>query len=68
VDYEWDEAKSEATRRERGLPFEVAILLFDRPVLVAVDDRFDYGETRMRAIGEVGGVVLTCVYTEKHDV
>lgn len=68
MDYEWDEAKSEATRRERGLPFEIAVLLFDRPVLVVEDDRFDYGETRLRAIGEVEGVVLVCVYTEKDEV
>jgi uncharacterized protein len=68
VDYEWDETKSETTRQERGLPFEVAILLFDRPVLVTVDDRFDYGETRLRAIGEVEGVILTCVYTEAGEV
>jgi uncharacterized DUF497 family protein len=68
VDYEWDEAKSETTRRERGLPFEVAVLLFDRPVLVTVDDRFDYGETRLRAVGEVEGVILPCVFTETHEV
>jgi uncharacterized DUF497 family protein len=38
--------------------------MFDGPVLVCVDDRFDFGETRLRGIGEVEGVVLVCVYTE----
>jgi len=64
MNYEWDGAKSERNRRERGLPFEIAVLLFDGPVLVSVDDRFEYGETRLRGIGEVAGVVLACVYTE----
>ncbi len=64
MDYEWDDAKSEKTRRDRGLPFDLAILLFDGPVLVGVDDRVDYGETRFRALGAVGGVILMCVYTE----
>ncbi len=68
MDYEWDEAKSEATRRERGLSFEVAILMFDGPVLVSIDDRFDYGEVRRRAIGEVEGVVLASVFTETDQV
>ncbi len=63
MDYEWDGANSERAARERGLPFEIAILLFDGPILVSIDDRFDYGETRLRAIGEVAGVVLACVYT-----
>ena len=67
MDYEWDEAKSEETRRERGLPFDLAVLLFDGPVLVRVDDRVDYGEVRLLALGEVGGVVLMCVYTETGD-
>ena len=68
MDYEWDGAKSERNGRERGLSFEIAILLFDGPVLVSVDDRFDYGETRLRAMGEVAGVILVCVYTETSQV
>ncbi|HZK98341.1 MAG TPA: BrnT family toxin [Caulobacteraceae bacterium] len=67
MDYEWDDAKSERTRRDRGLPFELAVLLFDGPIMVRVDDRIDYGEVRLLAVGDVGGVVLTCVYTEKGD-
>jgi len=50
------------------LPFELAMLLFEGPVLETVDDRRDYGETRMRAIGQVGDVTLQCVYTDRADV
>ena len=66
--FEWDRAKSAANTRERGLPFEVAAALFDGPTLEAVDDRRDYGEKRIRAIGSVRGVVLVCVYVDRGDV
>jgi len=32
------------------------------------DDRRDYGEARVRAIGEVDGVVLHVVFTDRGDV
>jgi len=32
------------------------------------DDRQDYGERRVRAIGEVNGVVLHIVFTDRGDV
>jgi uncharacterized protein len=51
MDFEWDRAKSERNEKERGLPFELAVLLFDGPVIEHVDQRRNYGETRIRAIG-----------------
>lgn len=68
MEFEWDQAKSAANREARGLPFELAVLLFEGPVLETVDDRRDYGETRMRAIGQVGDATLQCVYTDRGGV
>ena len=65
--FEWDEAKSAANASMRGLPFELAILLFDGPTLETIDRRKDYGETRIRALGRVGSVVLACVYTDRAE-
>lgn len=65
MEFEWDAAKSEENERRRGLPFALAILLFDGAVLQIVDDRRDYGETRIRAIGSIEGSVLQCVYTDR---
>jgi uncharacterized protein len=65
VDFEWDEAKSERNRAERGLPFELAVFLFDRPVTERIDRRRDYGEVRVRAIGMLGDRLVTCVYTDR---
>jgi uncharacterized protein len=34
-------------------------------VLHAVDDRFDYGEVRVYAIGLVNGLEITVIYTDR---
>lgn len=42
--------------------------MFRSRVIEQVDDRRDYGELRIRAIGQVGGEVLVCVYTDRGRV
>jgi len=69
MDFEWDLAKSQRNEAERGLPFELAVLLFDGPVVERIDDRQPYGEICIRAIGEVEQVILQhCVYTMRGGV
>jgi uncharacterized protein len=63
MSFGWDPPKSERNVRERGLPFEVAMALFDRNTIEFDDTRKDYGERRIIAFGEVAGRVLVCVYT-----
>jgi uncharacterized protein len=65
MEFAWDAAKSARNRRERDLPFDLAILLFDGPLLERPDDRREYGEARVQAIGVVGGLVLLCVTTDR---
>ncbi|MFM8606595.1 MAG: BrnT family toxin [Hyphomicrobiales bacterium] len=43
-------------------------MIFDGPVQTVIDDRKDYGEVRLIALGEVDGVVLVVVYTDRGDV
>jgi uncharacterized DUF497 family protein len=59
----WDPNKSHKNATERGLPFDVAMALFDSGTLEFDDRRRDYGERRIIAFGQVAGRVLTCVYT-----
>jgi hypothetical protein len=68
MDFEWDGSKSERNRLARGLPFDLAVVLFDSPTAEWVDERRDYGETRMLAIGVVGDLVLLCIYTDRGPV
>lgn len=63
--FEWDDAKSLRNLKERRLPFEVAIPMFDLPTLEIEDTRCDYGETRIKAIGCVRDILLACVYTDR---
>jgi uncharacterized DUF497 family protein len=65
--FEWDEAKSQRTLSERGFGFDYAARIFLSATLEKPDDRRDYGEVRMRAIGETGGDVLFVVYTDRGD-
>ena len=68
MEFEWDGEKSDRNRTERGLTFDLAPLLFDSPVLCSVDNRRNYGEIRVRALGVVGGRGLHCAYTDRGDV
>jgi uncharacterized protein len=63
--FEWDEAKSERNRRERGFDFAFAARVFEGAYLADEDRRKDYGEPRYIAIGEVDGFGLTVVWTKR---
>lgn len=63
--FEWDDAKSERTRHERGFGFEDAAMIFTGPDLEWCDVREAWGEVRVLAIGEADGVVLAVVYTDR---
>jgi uncharacterized protein len=65
MDIVWDEAKSDRNHLERGLPFRLALELFAGPVIEQIDDRRNYGEIRVKAIGVVGGLVMACVFTDR---
>jgi uncharacterized protein len=65
MEFEWDPAKSETNRIERGLPFGLVVELFEGIVIDAIADRGHHGELRHVAIGSVNGVVLVCVYTDR---
>jgi uncharacterized protein len=68
MEFEWDDAKSERNRRERGFDFATAALIFAGPVQTIVDERRDYGEERIIAIGEIDGEVLVLVYADRGQV
>jgi uncharacterized DUF497 family protein len=68
VRLDWDAAKSERNRQERGFGFAFAALIFEGATLEWPDDRCDYGEVRVRAIGQVDGLVLHVVFTDRGDV
>ena len=66
--FDWDFAKGEWNRRERGFGFDFATLIFEGDTIEWPDDRKDYGEVRVRAIGEANSLVLYVVFTDRGDV
>ena len=62
--YVWDRRKGKGNLARHGVAFEDAIRIFDGPTLEKVDDRFDYGETRIYAIGVVNGIEITLIYKD----
>ncbi len=57
--------KSAANLEERGFDFAFAPLIFEGNILEKIDDRRDYGEERIVAIGKADGITLTLVYTDR---
>ena len=53
--FEWDEDNRKAHLAKHGVDFRRMTALFDGPTNETVDDRTDYGETRINALGEIDG-------------
>jgi uncharacterized DUF497 family protein len=63
--FTWSAEKNRSNLRRHGITFQDATRIFDGPTVEAVDDRFDYEETRIYAIGVVNGVEITVIYTDR---
>ena len=61
MNFNWDRRKNRTNLACHGITFEDAIRIFEGPTLEKVDDRFDYGETRVYAIGVVSGIEITLI-------
>ena len=64
MEFEWDDAKSDACFAQRGFDFAYAIRAFlDDDRIVGRDRRWDYGEDRYRLLGAIEGRVVVVIYT-----
>lgn len=62
MDFEWDEAKRQATLRERGLDFADVAELFDWDTALFRDDLTPH-ESRTQAIGYLYDTIVVVVFT-----
>ena len=67
MNYTWDEEKNRRNIRLHGVGFADAIQIFEGSTLEQVDDRFDYGEQRVYAIGVVNGLEITVIYCDEGE-
>jgi hypothetical protein len=65
--YSCDPTKNEANVRRHGISLEDAAWVFEGPTVERIDDRFDYGEIRVYAIGLLRGLEITVIYTDRGD-
>ena len=65
--YTWDEQKKRRNLTLHGITFADAVRIFEGPTLERVDERFDYGETRVYAIGVANGLEITVIYADKKN-
>ena len=65
--FEWDEQKNQANIRKHGFSFADAWEIFETPMLIDLDDRFDYGEDRWVGIGRLQSRIVVVVYIEFDD-
>ena len=62
MEWDWDPDKNRANLQKHGVAFEDAILVFEDPDNVTVEDPYQY-EQRWRTIGAAGPLILTVVHT-----
>lgn len=69
MQFEWDQAKSDACFLERGFDFAYAASAFADPNhIVRQDTRHVHGETRYQLIGRIDNRVFILVYPPRGDV
>ena len=62
---EFDPAKDAANNAKHGVSLRMAVWLDWETALIWKDERFDYGETRMNALGLVGRRVYFAAFTDR---
>ena len=63
LQFEWDADKARSNVIKHRVTFFTATAIFEHEVMDWVDDREDYGEIRMIAIGRVDFEIFEIVYT-----
>ena len=67
MEFEWDENKRALNIQKHGIDFFELQNAFNMPMLIKVDTRKDYGETRFIALGELSSSIVVLTYTERND-
>jgi uncharacterized DUF497 family protein len=65
--FTWNSEKNRRNLRKHGVAFEDAVKIFDGQTFESIDDRFDYGETRVYAIGLMNDMEVTVIYTDRDN-
>jgi hypothetical protein len=67
MEFEWDKNKRQTNIAKHGIDFIDAQKIFDYDTVTIEDNRFNYDEQRLIAIGLLNGKVIVVVYTERSN-
>ncbi|MEO7673060.1 MAG: BrnT family toxin [Pyrinomonadaceae bacterium] len=67
MNFEWDDAKNKENIRKHGFDFADAWEIFEAPMHIRQDTRFDYGEVRWFGIGSLGNRIVAIAFTEPDE-
>ncbi len=67
MDIDFDPAKNQSNIQQRGLSFERVAHFDFETALFSMDERFDYGEIRYRALGFIDGRLYALVFVETSE-
>lgn len=67
MELEWDQDKCKVNIQKHGIDFQTLASVFEKPTLAKIDNRLDYQETRMIALGELKDTVIVFVYVKKSE-
>lgn len=66
--FEWDNDKNRQNIRKHGIDFSDAWQLFERPLLVWRDDRYDYDEDRYIGLGMLNNTTVVWRSSKKTSI
>jgi uncharacterized DUF497 family protein len=58
MNIEWDDSKNRQNIKKHGIDFSDAWQLFENPLFVWYDDRYDYGEERYIGLGTLNNMMI----------
>lgn len=64
MQFTWNDSKRKSNLTKHGLDFKDAVRIFAGPLVLFEDDRTDYGEQRMIAMGLLDSLVVVIVHVE----
>ena len=68
MEFDWDEEKRKINLDKHGVDFFDAYKIFFGTVLQKTDNRREYGEVRINAIGKLGSEILFVTYSRRGEV
>jgi hypothetical protein len=69
MEFEWDEGKRQSNLQKHNVDFEDIKPVFeqDNQTIQSIDNRQDYGEIRIKILGEIQGKVYCVIYTKRNS-